>query len=877
LSKIEKLLWMLELDVRIMTTLQKIPLVAFIGEPNVGKSTLLKKITGSKQIITANEPHTTRDLNYREDWWSGYLIRFVDTGGLVPDPDERIIKEVQIKSWSAIAEADLLVWVMDLKKDPETISQKILQRLWKTGKPFIIAVNKVDDPNLDANLADYAHFGGIGFVNISAHSGYGINELLDTIVDWLEQNGFEKPSQLPEVFEENEYQNEKTKQVRQNIDGSYYIVRENTSEGPGLYSSVNKYEKYPEVENVVLKLENVVCPLQNRSLLKYLNQNYLPQLTELELNQILISVYEKIVQNPNLKYWEEVVKELNLEQKCNQKMKELWLENCLVFDQDVFEFIVFAKENNKRCFYLTYTIIEEFTEKFLQSEIVDYFDGGLASHWLDTSKPDLEFYKSFLKKYQINPAKTILVDDNLENLLTAVKLGIKGILFRKSQTDLVYELNQIENTPKPTNQIKNIVFDLNGVCFKGAKTNKLEGILKPWEIVETKNFLVAQKLSGKKVFYLSNSDKQTLDFYSNSNLFKLFDGGMCSFEVGFGKNNPDFFQIFMKKYDLEPSETVFIDDTEINLQVALNQGLWTILFQQNQTNLFQEMFKIEQDCRPRIPKIPKILLLGKPNVGKSSLFNWLIDKDLQIVTEIPGTTLSVNDYLIERPNKQKLIILDSTGIRKPGQRTLGVETFATYKTIEAAQQADVICLVVDGSQPITHQDQVVAGICKEFQKGLVVIANKADLVSKEGRVKFQKEFQFKFNFLKIDKFIWVSTHAAKNQTQTKDSPNQIWDAINEALENRSKIITKTELRTLFNYLMRQKPPKKLRLKKRPIIYDLVHTSNDPPTFELLVKDPETIHWSYLRFLENIIRKQFSFKATGVVVKLTPINRKRVLS
>ncbi len=857
----------------------KIPLVAFIGEPNVGKSTLLKRITGSKQIITANEPHTTRDLNYGEDWWSGYLIRFVDTGGLVPDPEERIIKEIQIKSWSAIAEADLLVWVMDLRKDPETINQKILQKLWKTGKPFIIAVNKVDDPNLEANLADYARFGGVGFVNISAHSGYGVNELLDAIVDWLEKSGFERPSQpqLFEIVQEKEYQSKKTKQVRQNVDGSYYIVRENTPEGPGLYSSVNRYEEYPEIENVILKLENVVFPLQSRNLLKYLNQNHLPELTELKLSQILTSVYQKVTQNPNLKYWEEIVKELCLEQKYNQKIKELWLDDCLIFDQDVLEFIVSAKEHGKRCFYLIYTNIEEITERFLQSEIMDYFDGGLASHWVGMSKPDLEFYQFFLKKYQINPAKTILVDDNLENLLTAVRLGIKGILFRKDQTDLIHELNRIENTPNPKNQIKNIVFDLNGVCFKSAKTNELEGGLEPLEITETQNFLVAQKLSGKKVFYLSNSDQQTLDFYSNSNLFKLFDGGMCSFEVGFGKSNPKFFEIFLGKYNLEPSETVFIDDTGTNLQVALSQGLWTILFQQNQTDLFQEIFKIEQGYRPRLPKIPKILLLGKPNVGKSSLFNWLIDKDLQIVTEIAGTTLSVNDYLVERPNGQKLIILDSTGIRKPGQRILGVETFATYKTIEAAQQADVICLVVDGSRPITHQDQVVAGICKEFQKGLVVIANKADLVDKEGRAKFQKEFQLKFNFLKIDKFIWVSAHAGKDQTQTKDSPNQIWEAINEALENRSKIITRAELRTLFNYLMRQRPPQKLRLKKRPIIYDLVYTSSEPPTFELLVKDPDTIHWSYIRFLENIIRKQFGLKATGIVVKLTPVNRKRVLN
>ena len=76
----------------------KIPLVAFIGEPNVGKSTLMKRITGLSKIITADEPHTTRDLNFGEEWWDGYLIRFVDTGGLVPDPDDLILKQTQIKT-----------------------------------------------------------------------------------------------------------------------------------------------------------------------------------------------------------------------------------------------------------------------------------------------------------------------------------------------------------------------------------------------------------------------------------------------------------------------------------------------------------------------------------------------------------------------------------------------------------------------------------------------------------------------------------------------------------------------------------------------------------------------------------------------------------
>jgi predicted GTPase len=121
--------------------------------------------------------------------------------------------------------------------------------------------------------------------------------------------------------------------------------------------------------------------------------------------------------------------------------------------------------------------------------------------------------------------------------------------------------------------------------------------------------------------------------------------------------------------------------------------------------------------------------------------------------------------------------------------------------------------------------------------------------------------------------------SAKEWPGGKDYGNitEIWPAIDEALENRSKIIDRAKLRTLFNYLMKKKPPKKLALKKKPVVYDLLFTRSSPPTFELLVKDPETIHWSYVRFLENLVRKQFNLHATGVVVKLTPVSRKQVLS
>jgi len=856
----------------------KIPLVAFIGEPNVGKSTLMKRITGLSKIITADEPHTTRDLNFGEEWWDGYLIRFVDTGGLVPDPDDLILKQTQIKTWSAIAEADLLVWVMDVKKDPDTLDSKILQKIRKLCKPFIIAVNKVDDPNQDVNLADYARFGGLGLVNLSAHTGYGINDLLDLIVNWLKQNQFVKPD-LPRLVAELEDETEtksKLKEVRPSLDGSYYIVRENTSAGPGLYSAVWMNQQYFNLENLVLDLDGVVFTDNDYLIVDWLNQKrsgltiaWYKQVWHKLFNEQLHTQDSAIwsAELQQLNFWQNLLKVLDYDPNWASIVKDLFFQE-RTLRENVIELIQTQKQQGKRIFFLANVYDITWFES-VYPQLMEIFDGGLASHWVSLYKPNLDLYKLFLRKYNLKPQTTLFVDDLAENLRDLSKLGCLGLWLESTNFDLEVELYNLENTPQPVNQIVNLVFDLNGVCFTKDSTGFVE-------IPATKKFLIRQKLLGKKIFYLTNSDQWLIEQLSQLDLWQWFDGGLASFEVGLTKDNPEFFAKLVTKYQLDPSQTVFIDDTRRNLEPALSQGLWTIWFNLEKSNLFQELAKIERGIVTRIPKIPKVLLLGKPNVGKSSLFNWLINKDLQIVTEIPGTTIGVYDYLLERPDGQKLILMDSTGIRKAGQRALGAETFATYKTIQAAHEADVLCLVVDGSQPLTHQDQVVAGICKEVQKGLVIIANKADLVDTTGRARFQKEFQLKFGFLKIDKFLWVSTKVGSNQTHP-DSPNQIWSAVSVALENRSKLIDRKDLRTLFNYLMKKKPPQKLRLKKKAIIYDLVYTNTNPPTFELLVKDPETIHWSYLRFLENIIKKQFGFDATTIVVKLTQVKRKQVLS
>jgi small GTP-binding protein len=589
----------------LLVNMKPIPTIALFGLPNSGKSTLLNRICGTKKAITAKEEHTTRDLNWSETEWDNMYMQFVDTGGLVPDPEDKIQKEIQIKSFGALAEADILVWVIDRRQNPENIPQKLLQKLWKVGKPFMVAVNKVDDPNLEKSVADYARLGGFAFVNVSATNSYGINTLLDALVEKCLAMGYEKTPEEPfKILDHKKKKRSKTGIVKMLNDGSYYVTRENSEDGPGLYEVV---------------LEEGVDP-----------------------------------------------DSANPEPEEPQKPKILLLGKPNVGKSSLFNAMVG-------------------TEIQIVTDI---------------------------------PGTTLSVNDTL--------ITRKVKVLKKPETNL-----DLEN------------LDLDS--------------LEAEEMLE----------------------------------------------------------------DIEEINADMVDDGD---------------------------FDENSESPAALPK----KVLANFEVSKSDA------KNITKSEEKPEYEWVDKEY----------VLLDSTGIRKPGQRTTGAETFATFRTVESAYQADVICLVVDASVPVSHQDQVVAGICKQAKKGIVVIANKADLIDEEQKQAFIKAFLHKFVFLKLDDFVWVS---AKNKTNL----NKIWEKIDESLANREKQIDRAELRKLFNYLMKKKPPNKVANKRRAVIYDLIYSKSKPPTFELLIKDKTTVHWSYVRFLENVVRKQFNFQGTAISVKVTEVDRKKV--
>jgi epoxide hydrolase-like predicted phosphatase len=471
----------------------KIPVVALIGLPNAGKSSLINRLCEKKVAIVAKEAHTTRDLNNGEVEWVGHYFRLVDTGGLVPDPQDQIQKEVQIKSWGAIAQADLLVWVIDRKQNIDTISDSIIKKIWQTGKPFIIAINKVDDPNHDKSIAEYAKLGGNGFINICCNNGYNLGELCDEIIILLDQKGHHT-AKAPELFElkkEKPKVDQRLKKVEKTKDGTY-VIRQND----GLFESFNEEAQFKlenDVDTLVFDFYNVVFEDGIDKTLEILGKDY----------------------------------KLNLEQK--KLIRKAYLE-------------------------------------------------------LDAASTEHEFSQELVAK--------------------VIEITKKKINFEK--------YSQLWDS---------LVKENDYVC----------------------DFIKHQKSLGKNIVYITNIGS-SYESRKNSSIYKYFDGGVASCEVGVRKPDPKIFRLLLEKYDLKANKCVFIDDKQANVEAAKLLGFKTIQFDPETTDLDRELKILEN----KNPLPPKILFLGKPNVGKSSLFNSMVGKQIQIVTDIAGTTLSVNEMELSR-------------------------------------------------------------------------------------------------------------------------------------------------------------------------------------------------------------------------------------
>lgn len=254
----------------------------------------------------------------------------------------------------------------------------------------------------------------------------------------------------------------------------------------------------------------------------------------------------------------------------------------------------------------------------------------------------------------------------------------------------------------------------------------------------------------------------------------------------------------------------------------------------------------------------KIALVGKPNAGKSSIVNKLLKEDKLIVSDIAGTTRDAIDSKLTINNKEYTLI-DTAGMRKKKQINVDLEKYSVSRSLLAIKRADAICVVVDGTEGITDQDVKIIGHVFNEGKPFLIIINKWDLKVKESDTskKIEDEIKEKIKFMTEIKTLFISAKIG----QRVDKIIPLCEKLNENANRRVKTGLLNEV--IFDSTRINEPPMK-NGKKLKIFYSS-QVATVPPTFVIKVNDPELVHFSYERYLENVLRKNFEFEGTPIKI------------
>ena len=250
----------------------------------------------------------------------------------------------------------------------------------------------------------------------------------------------------------------------------------------------------------------------------------------------------------------------------------------------------------------------------------------------------------------------------------------------------------------------------------------------------------------------------------------------------------------------------------------------------------------------------KLALIGRPNVGKSSLFNTLAKKQQAIVSSCQGTTRDVNRVQI-RFKGQNLEILDTAGLRKPGKREVGIEKFSAIRTLAAIEESDICALLVDATEPHAKLDQTLAGQIIKASKGIIVVLTKADLVSDTDQI--LNKLEYDFNFLPFAPVLITSSETGKNVTKLFELAEQIQAARHHQLKT-------SDLNKILQEAIAEHPPAGLK-NTHPKPKYIVQTDVCPPWFVVHGHELQLLHWSYKRFLERKIREAYPYIGTPIML------------
>lgn len=258
----------------------------------------------------------------------------------------------------------------------------------------------------------------------------------------------------------------------------------------------------------------------------------------------------------------------------------------------------------------------------------------------------------------------------------------------------------------------------------------------------------------------------------------------------------------------------------------------------------------EEDERPRIA------IVGKPNVGKSSIINKLVGENRVIVSDIAGTTRDAIDTEVKHDGKE-YIFIDTAGLRRKNKIKEELERYSIIRTVTAVERADVVLMVIDAVEGVTEQDAKIAGIAHERGKGIIIVVNKWDAIEKNDKTmrEYESKVRQVLSFMPYAEIMYVSA-------MTGQRLPKLYDMIDLVIQNQTlRVATGVLNEIMTEAVAMQQPPsdKGKRLK----LYYITQVAVKPPTFVIFVNDKELMHFSYTRYLENKIREAFGFRGTSL--------------
>lgn len=262
--------------------------------------------------------------------------------------------------------------------------------------------------------------------------------------------------------------------------------------------------------------------------------------------------------------------------------------------------------------------------------------------------------------------------------------------------------------------------------------------------------------------------------------------------------------------------------------------------------------------KPEKPTGIPVAIVGKPNVGKSSLVNQILGEERVVVSNIPGTTRTAIDVAIKFDG-QNITLIDTAGLKKKSYRQAQPDVYSVFQTFKSIRRSEVVLFMIEGNETITKQDQAIAGEILDLGKGVIILVNKMDQFDGEHKA-LHDYVSHHFPFLWFAPVFFVSA-------LTGEGVNEALAAIKPIYDARAKVIEQEEIDRLLAYTLEKNPPRRMLDQKVPKVYGLKQTGSFAPMFELLVNHPAAISTQYRRYLEKQIIQKLGFWGTPIKLHL----------